>query len=129
MKNLFIYILLSLIFLGCTTKSEELGVRSEELGVRSEEFAENFRIEKDSAYTTISIFSPWEENRVLYTYYLVKNDSIKVPSDGIRIKVPLQSIAINSCSHVAYIDALGGIEKIVASSDPAFVYNENFRKK
>ena len=129
MKNLFIYILLSLIFLGCTTKSEELGVRSEELGVRSEEFAENFRIEKDSAYTTISIFSPWEENKVLYTYYLVKNDSIKVPSDGIRIKVPLQSIAINSCSHVAYIDALGGIEKIVASSDPAFVYNENFRKK
>ena len=130
MKNLFIYILLLPIFLfGCTTASEELGVRNEELGVRSEEFAENFRVKKDSIFTKVEIFSPWEENKVLYTYYLVKNDSIKAPNDGVKIKVPIQKIAINSCSHVAYIDALKKIESIVASSDPEYVYNENFRKK
>ena len=124
-----IYILLSLLLFGCTTTNEELGVRSEELGVRSEEFAENFRVKKDSIFTKVEIFSPWEENKVLYTYYLVKNDSIKTPSDGVKIKVPLQSIAINSCSHVAYIDALSKVEAIVASSDTEYVYNENFRKQ
>ena len=130
MKNLFIYILLLPIFLfGCTTASEELGVRNEELGVKSEEFAENFRVKTDSIFTKVEIFSPWEENKVLYTYYLVKNDSIKAPNDGVKIKVPIQKIAINSCSHVAYIDALEKIESIVASSDPEYVYNENFRKK
>ena len=124
-----IYILLSLLLFGCTTTNEELEVKSEELGVGSEEFAENFRVKKDSIFTKVEIFSPWEENKVLYTYYLVKNDSIKTPNDGVKIKVPLQSIAINSCSHVAYIDALGKVDKIVASSDPEFVYNENFRKQ
>ena len=111
-----VYILLSLLLFGCTTTNEEDKLLTPNSSLLTNtEFAENFNVKKDSAYTTISIFSPWEENRVLYTYYLVKNDSIKVPSDGIRIKVPLQSIAINSCSHVAYIDALGEIEKIVAS--------------
>lgn len=124
-----IYILLSLLLFGCTKTNEELGVKSDELGVRSEEFAENFRVKKDSIFTKVEIFSPWEDNKVLYTYYLVKNDSIKTPNDGVKIKVPLQSIAINSCSHVAYIDALGKIETIVASSDPEFVYNENFRTR
>ena len=130
-----IYILLSLLLFGCTrtseelgVRSEELGVRSEELGVRSEEFARNFNVEHNEVYTKLSIFSPWEAGKVLYTYYLVKNDSIQTPADGVKIKVPIQKIAINSCSHVAYIDALGKIETIVASSDPGYVYNENFRK-
>ena len=128
MRNFILYILLSVLLLSCTTKSEELGVRSEELGVRSEEFAENFKINKDSEnYTTLSIFSPWDNAGVLYTYYLVKNDTIKTPNDGVKIKVPLQNIAVNSCSHVAYIDALGLATKIVASTDPGYVYNENFR--
>lgn len=123
-----IYILLSLLLFGCTTASEELGVRSEELGERSEEFARNFNVEHNEVYTKLSIFSPWEAGKVLYTYYLVKNDSIQTPADGVKIKVPIQKMAINSCSHVAYIDALGKIETIVASSDPGYVYNENFRK-
>ena len=110
------------------TASEELGVRSEELGVRSEEFARNFNVEHNEVYTKLSIFSPWEAGKVLYTYYLVKNDSIQTPADGVKIKVPIKKMAINSCSHVAYIDALGKIETIVASSDPGYVYNENFRK-
>ena len=123
-----IYILLSLLLFGCTTASEELGERSAELGMRSEEFARNFNVEHNEVYTKLSVFSPWEAGKVLYTYYLVKNDSIQTPADGVKIKVPIQKIAINSCSHVAYIDALGKIETIVASSDPGYVYNENFRK-
>ncbi len=128
MRNFILYILLSVLLLSCTTKSEELGVRSEELGVRSEEFAENFKINKDSEnYTTLSILSPWEADKVLYTYYLVKNDIIQTPKDGVKIKVPVDKIAVNSCSHVAYVDALGLTAKIVASTDPGYVYNENFR--
>ena len=128
MRNFILYILLSVLLLSCTTKSEELGVRSEELGVRSEEFAENFKINKDSEnYTTLSILSPWEADKVLYTYYLVKNDTIQTPKDGVKIKVPVDKIAVNSCSHVAYVDALGLTAKIVASTDPGYVYNENFR--
>ena len=122
-----ILLILSLLLFGCTTTSEELGVRSEELGVRGEEFAENFIIKQDSLYTTISIISPWEAGKVLYTYYLVKNDTIQTPNGGVKIRVPLENIAVNSCSHVAYIDALGEIEKMVASTDPGYVYNENFR--
>jgi iron complex transport system substrate-binding protein len=129
MRIFFLFILLSIFLFGCTTASEELGVRSEQLGVRSEEFAENFRVKKDSIFSKVEIFSPWEAGKVLYTYYLVKNDSVQTPADGVKIKVPLQNIAVNSCSHVAYIDALGKVDKIVASSDPEFVYNEKFRKK
>ena len=125
-----IYILLSLLLFGCTTTNEEDKLLTPNSSLLTNtEFADNFNIEHSEAYTKLSIFSPWEENKVLYTYYLVKNDSIKTPNDGVKIKVPLQSIAINSCSHVAYIYALGKVDKIVASSDPEFVYNENFRKR
>ena len=136
MRIFFLFILLSVFLFGCTTANEELGTISvtelvDELMTAGnnvpdkEEFAENFRVKKDSIFSKVEIFSPWEAGKVLYTYYLVKNDSVQTPADGVKIKVPLQNIAVNSCSHVAYIDALGKIDKIVASSDPEFVYNEN----
>ena len=126
MKNYILFIL-SLLLFGCVTSETETS-SEQEITTSSLEFACNFNIEHHEVYTKLSILSPWEENKVLYTYYLVKNDSVQTPNDGVKIKVPIQKIAINSCSHVAYIDALGKIETIVASSDPGYVYNENFRK-
>lgn len=125
MKN-YILLILSLLLFGCVTSETETS-SEQEITTSSLEFACNFNIEHSNNYTKLSILSPWEENKVLNTYYLVKNDSLTVPTDGVRIKVPVANIAVNSCSHVAYIDALSEIEKLIASTDPEYVYNENFR--
>lgn len=125
MKN-YILLILSLLLVGCVTSETETS-SEQEITTSSLEFACNFNIEHSDNYTKLSILSPWEENKVLNTYYLVKNDSVTVPTDGVRIKVPVANIAVNSCSHVAYIDALSEIEKLIASTDPEYVYNENFR--
>ncbi len=126
MRNTIIIILSVILFSCNSNKEKQLQIPNSSL-LTSLEFAQNFNINKDSAYTTLSILSPWEENKVLNIYYLVKNDRVQTPANGVKIKVPVQNIAVNSCSHVAYIDALSEIEKIVASTDPEFVYNENFR--
>ena len=129
MRNVTL-IILSILLFGCNKKAEDsqlLTLHSSLLTNTETEYAENFIIKQDSLYTTISIISPWEADKVLYTYYLVKNDTIQTPNDGVKVRVPLQNIAVNSCSHVAYVDALGLTAKIVASTDPGYVYNENFR--
>ena len=135
MRNITL-IILSILLFGCSSKNEtdefliphySLTVINTSSFLISLDYANNFNIEHSENYTTLSIFSPWDNAGVLYTYYLVKNDTIKTPNDGVKIKVPLQNIAVNSCSHVAYIDALGLATKIVASTDPGYVYNENFR--
>ena len=132
MRNYILFILLLLLLSGCVGKDESGGASAQLLTPNSSfltntEYAHNFNIEHCEAYTKLTILSPWEENTVLNTYYLVKNDSVVVPTDGVRIKVPVENVAVNSCSHVAYIDALHKVEDIVASTDPSYVYNENFR--
>ena len=127
MRNVTL-IILSILLFGCNKKAEDSQLLTPNPSLLTNlDYANNFNIEHSEKYTTLSIFSPWDNAGVLYTYYLVKNDTIKTPNDGVKIKVPLQNIAVNSCSHVAYIDALGLATKIIASTDPGYVYNENFR--
>ena len=121
MRNCILFTL-SLLLFSCASKIDE----NQNQVTTNLDFANNFNIEHSENYTTLSIISPWDNAGVLYTYYLVKHDSIKTPENGVKIQVPLQNIAINSCSHVAYIDALGKTDKIVASTDPNYVYSENF---
>ena len=127
MRNVTL-IILSILLFGCNKKAEDSQLQTPNPSLQTNlDYANNFNIEHLDNYTTLSILSPWEADKVLYTYYLVKNDTIKTPKDGVKIKVPVDKIAVNSCSHVAYIDALGLTAKIVASTDPGYVYNENFR--
>ena len=127
MRNVTL-IILSILLFGCNKKAEDSQLLTPNPSLLTNlDYANNFNIEHLDNYTTLSILSPWEADKVLYTYYLVKNDTIQIPKDGVKIKVPVDKIAVNSCSHVAYIDALGLTAKIVASTDPGYVYNENFR--
>ena len=127
MRNVTL-IILSILLFGCNKKAEDSQLLTPNPSLLTNlDYANNFNIEHLDNYTTLSILSPWEADKVLYTYYLVKNDTIQTPKDGVKIKVPVDKIAVNSCSHVAYIDALGLTAKIVASTDPGYVYNENFR--
>lgn len=127
MRNVTL-IILSILLFGCNKKAEDSQLLTPNPSLLTNlDYANNFNIEHSDNYTTLSILSPWEADKVLYTYYLVKNDTIQTPKDGVKIKVPVDKIAVNSCSHVAYIDALGLTAKIVASTDPGYVYNDNFR--
>ena len=127
MRNLTL-IILSILLFGCNKKAEDSQFLTPNPSLLTNlDYANNFNIEHLDNYTTLSILSPWEADKVLYTYYLVKNDTIQTPKGGVKIKVPVDKIAVNSCSHVAYVDAFGLTAKIVASTDPGYVYNENFR--
>ena len=127
MRNVTL-IILSILLFGCNKKAEDSQLLTPNPSLLTNlAYANNFNIEHSDNYTTLSILSQWEADKVLYTYYLVKNDTIQTPKDGVKIKVPVDKIAVNSCSHVAYLDALGLTAKIVASTDPGYVYNENFR--
>ena len=94
MRNVTL-IILSILLFGCNKKAEDSQFLTPNPSLLTNlDYANNFNIEHLENYTTLSILSPWEEDKVLYTYYLVKNDTIQTPKDGVKIKVPVDKIAV-----------------------------------
>ena len=103
----------------CTGKEAYIG------DVESNQYAKGFVIEQQDDYTTVRAFSPWQEGQTLATYYLVRNDSIATPGDGIRIKIPVQRMALTSCTHVGFLMAIDKQDVIYGICDPHIVYNQS----
>ena len=93
--------------------------------VESNAYAKGFVIEPQADYTVVKAFSPWQEGQTLATYYLVRSDSIATPKDGIRIRIPVQRMALTSCTHVGFLMALNQQNVIYGICDPHIVYNQS----
>lgn len=85
--------------------------------------ARYFNISERGTYKAVDVYDPWNEGAVLATYYIVKDSCTQVPSDGYKIKVPIENIALNSCSHVGFTDLLGCMDKVCGMSSTKYVYN------
>lgn len=123
MTRRFGYILcvlcVGLMMWSCTGKEAYIG------DVESNAYAKGFVIEPQEDYTVVKAFSPWQEGQTLATYYLVRSDSIATPSDGIRIKIPVQRMALTSCTHVGFLMAIDKQDVIYGICDPHIVYNQS----
>lgn len=85
--------------------------------------AELFAVEYHKDYKKAIVMNPWQKGEVLGTYYLVNSDSVQVPSDGTKIKIPLEKTATVSCCHVAFLDNLGLLSKIKGVCSSQLIYN------
>ena len=74
-------------------------------------YAEGFGIIENSDYKTLVVYDPWRSRTMLAKYYLVDNDSVDVPVDGMKVKIPIESLAVTAVTQIEFINLLEEIEK------------------
>lgn len=91
-------------------------------------YASGFEIIDYDNYTKVIINNPWDKNssKSFATYYLYNEDNSNIPdNDGFKIKVPINSVIVNTFSYFEFLHQLGDLEKVVAVTDAARVYNKS----
>jgi iron complex transport system substrate-binding protein len=134
MRNRLV-ILLALVltcfgYIGCNKRQKSAHTNtSTPISSMSIGYAEGFSIDYFDSYTRIRIYNPWNKGSFLKTYYLVDDKKTKTPANGIKIKVPLSTIIVNSCSHLEFINLLQETGSINGMSSPERVYNATIKKR
>jgi len=122
-RFLFFIILLSLI------SGQSSCLRDKPLLITGENGTKGFIIEEYPDYKLIIVNNPWDDTSVLAKYYLVKDDSVTVPNDGIMVKIPITSIAATSCTHYEFLTLLDEVESISAVCNSGQIYNSHIRER
>ena len=93
------------------------------------EYAKGFSINYFDNYKQVIVHSPWEKGTEYARYYLVENDTVLVPSDGVKVKAPLSSLASSSVTHFEFLHLLGELETVIGICTPNLVYNARIKEK
>lgn len=91
--------------------------------------ATGFAVDYFDDYKRVTIKNPWSEGDILATYYLVAADSVPTPDDGCTIRIPIGSMAVTSCTHYAFLDAIGEIRSVTGVCNPELAYNATIRQR
>lgn len=120
-------IVISLIcFVSC--KNNSAGQKSSISGegiLEEVKYANGFSIVYHPSYTQVTVYNPWKKGEIYKTYYLVKGESQEVPQDGIRIRIPIESMIANSSTYLGFLDLLKETEKITGICNSDYIYNRN----
>jgi iron complex transport system substrate-binding protein len=123
-----ILLIFSLLLFSCSSKqtTQKKETANERLLLSH---AKGFEINYFDDYKEVVVFTPWNEGEIMARYFLVGNDSVSVPENGIKIKIPLKSLATASATHLEFLYLLGVENSISGVSLPELIYNEDIRKK
>ena len=126
MKKIF-YLLLPLLICACNQapqKSQSIKLPTDTLNLK---YSEGFNIYYYDNYKLIEIYNPWVKNEIQQRLYLVSDNTIKTPTDGIKILVPVHNIAISSSTHVEFLNILGKLSTVKGACTPHLIYNDSIR--
>ncbi len=114
---------------GSLNKGENSDKKS---GAQKNKYALGFQILKQNNITVLEIFNPWQRAKdVSIKYKLVKTNFKEADSNIFTsyIKVPVKKVVCLSTTHIAFIDALGCTDNIVAVSGANLISNSKIRAK
>ena len=129
MKNIYLFIsFISLLCFACQ-KKDKIHI---ELGdyIYQPEYASGFNLQsiENSLNSLISIFNPWQDAKDYTFNLLVSRDSTDYYSfDGQVLKGTAQRIVCMSSTHIAMLEALGAIDKVVGVSGKQYISNPVIR--
>jgi iron complex transport system substrate-binding protein len=90
-------------------------------------YAQGFNIIQHADYKELAVINPWKTGEIYARYYLVKNDSVEVPSNGIKVRIPVTKLAITSSTHIEFLHLTGDLEKVSGVCSPELIYNTTIR--
>lgn len=85
--------------------------------------ANGFSIAHADDYTIVTVYNPWKKGEIYDKYYLIKEETTTVPSDGHKVIVPLKSLMTNSATHLGFLELLGELDKVTGVCNSDYIYN------
>ncbi|KAA6313556.1 iron complex transport system substrate-binding protein, partial [termite gut metagenome] len=129
MKSNGIYLLcIFLLSVACSGGRQSQQSTGEERTSDTLQYAEGFSIIHTDDYTKVTVFNPWKSGEAYDIYYLVKNETTAIPSDGRKVIIPLKSLMVNSVTHLGFLDLLGETDKVTGVCDASYIYNPHILK-
>lgn len=114
-------IIVVLSFISCASKHDTTGDKIGKNVTLS--YAKGFEIADADSFTIITVKNPWKENTNYARYYLVKDENVTTPKDGVRIKVPITNLMVNSATLLGFIEILDELDKISGVCNSHYIYN------
>lgn len=90
------------------------------------QYAQGFSVVRNGGITSLTIRDPWEKARNIGITYLLADREMDLPEaqKGQQIiRTPVQRIVCMSSSHIAFLDALGELNKITGISGSRYISN------
>jgi iron complex transport system substrate-binding protein len=127
-KQTVFIILVSLFFLSsCHNVPAGEGVDGEADSSLAVKYAQGFAVSYFQDYKRVEVFDSWRKESLLAVYYLVEDDATITPNDGIRIRTPLHTVAITSCTQIEFLNFLGVLSTIKGAATPELIYNKTLQ--
>lgn len=124
-KNIFLYFIALTLFFACSGNSDKKNTQV----AKTNSYAVGFSIHEFENYKKLTVFNPWVENAEYAKYYLVKNENINVPDDGLKIRIPLKSLAATSVTYFEFLSLIDELSSVAAICSPELVYNEKIKEQ
>ena len=128
MKKIF-YFLLPLLFCACNQAPQISQSTATPFDTLNLKYSEEFNIYYYDNYKLIEIYNPWVKNQIQQRLYLVSDNTVQTPSDGIKILIPIDNVAISSSTHVEFLNLLGELSTVKGVCTPHLIYNDTLRSR
>ncbi len=124
MRNLILFISLSLLWVGCkeTVEKETTPVASK----TEVKYAQGFTIEQFGTHKIITLTNPWPGADITYRYLLKKNtEAIAGETDvDAVLQVPVKNLVVTSTTHIPSLEMLGEAESLVGFPNLNYISSE-----
>ena len=124
-------VLLLLVLTACAGQKNGKAMVSDEVVPDSSmclQFATGFKVDYFNHYKRIILADPWKKGAELVRYYLVDNDAVQVPEDGVKIRIPIHSLISGSCTQYTFLQQLGVLSTVKGICDAKTIYLAALRK-
>lgn len=94
-------------------------------------YAKGFQINHFEGYTRVVINNPWsrDASKPYAVYHLYKNDSVNLPGDGLKLKIPLKSVVVNTFPYFEFLRMLNELDKVVGVTDVSRIYSPDILQR
>lgn len=118
-----IFSLLLFLVTGCNHREKKSSVSRRNKQVTTIRYAKDFAVFNENGKQKVVVYNPWEKDKVLASFVLVKSH----PAKG-EIKVPLDRVAVFSATQLNAMQMLGLLDKVTGISEARFISNQQVKK-
>jgi len=116
------------LFIACTHGSSHLAKEQPVDSLRLSH-AEGFSIRYFQNYKEVVVFNPFSQDAVYQRYYLVRDTGVCVPPDGLKIKIPVRSLAATSVTHFEFLNLLHVIDAVTGVCSSKIIYSPQINER
>ncbi|MFZ3151465.1 MAG: ABC transporter substrate-binding protein [Anaerolineaceae bacterium] len=95
------------------------------------QYAQNFTLEYQDSYKTLTVTQPWSGATESFTYILIPRGS-EAPADtgdAMVIETPIRSFVSMSTTYYSFLENIDKMDTLVGVDDAMYAYNETVRER